>query len=210
MRTVTALSHQAVCGIALVLLLLSGAALSAPLYSGTVAYVGPSDDPLNQHPPAHHLNGTVDYAVWAAGTFPYVGTGYTPTPGDYVYTYLIHNDPASGPAGYTQVPLGSTSEVSLLSLIVTNPATNIGQSSALGGVASDPTQDKLDPVTNQSAVWSFQTVIQPGQDSYLLAFSSPNPPIFSPATLFDNGTSSVQPFQLPAPRQFPSPTRLYF
>ena len=203
MRPAPLRATRAVCAAALAVLCLSGSAHAVPLLSGTVAFTGPSDDPLNQHPPAHNLNGTIDYAVWAPGTFPYAGIGYNPTPNELVYSYLIHDNPASGPLGYAQIPMASASEVSSLSLIVLNDADNIGQTSALGGVPAD--QMNLDSTTNHLATWFFSTAINPGQDSYMLVFSSPNTWMFTPATLFDHGTNTDQPLLLPSPSSQPIP-----
>ena len=35
-----------------------------------------------------YLDGTVDWAVFAPGNFPF--SGYTPTPGEFTYAYQIH------------------------------------------------------------------------------------------------------------------------
>lgn len=197
MRPASLRATCAAVAAALTVLCLCGPAYAVPLLSGTAVFTGPSDDPLNQHPPAHHLNGTIDYSVWAPGTFPYSGIGYTPTPGELVYSYLIHVNPSSGPPPYSQVDPTNASEASSLSLIVLHDADNIGQSSALGGVSA--TELNLDPTGNHLATWFFGTAIDPGQDSYLLVFSSPNIWNFTPATLFDHGTQTDQPLQLPTP-----------
>jgi hypothetical protein len=197
MRPASLRATRAAFVAALAALCLCGPAYAVPLLSGTVDFTGPSDDPLNQHPPAHHLNGTIDYSVWAPGTFPYSGIGYTPTAGELVYSYLIHVNPTSGPPPYTQVDPTNASEVSSLSLIVLNDADRIGQSSGLGDVPA--TEMNLDPSGSHLATWFFGSAIDPGQDSYLLVFSSPNIWQFTPATLFDHGTQTDQPLQLPTP-----------
>lgn len=206
MRPAPLMTTRTLCAVALVLVSLSatGFATPVPIVSGTVAFSGPDPDNIGIQ-----LNGTVDYAVWTYNDYLSLGLDYAATNGELVYTYVIHNNPATGPGGYTQLtgpPGQGATEVSALSLGVFNAADNIGQYTIPGNVAATPALISLNlGPGNHSAEWGFFTVIDPGQSSYGLAFSSPNLPTFAPATLFDNGTQSGQPFLLPSPSPNPVP-----
>ena len=119
------------------------------------------------------LTGTIDYAVYAPGTFPAGFAGYTPTPGEFVYAYQAFE---TGPA-----PLSAVS-INLL-----NPADQIGTFSG-GGVSGDaPLADFLAPF--DSANWLFTGVLVPqGGSTSGLVFSSPGAPIWSTASTIDDGT----------------------
>ncbi len=176
------LLKRATCNVALVALLLASPALVSatplPIDSGTALFNGPS------FVPGLTLNGYVEYAVWAPNTFPSYGNAdISVSPGDqtndYVYTYQVFNNPATGPAGYTQIPAVQASEVSYLNVAVNVPVTNIGEYVPPAGIS--PTFDTV----GQAAQWAFFSVdIEPGQNSVGLFFTSP----FS----YTNAASSVQ------------------
>ncbi len=208
MRTAPLMTTRTLCAVALILVSTSGRALATPvpILSGTVAFSGP--DPNHT---GFQLNGTVDYAVWNYNDYTQLGLDYVPTNGELVYTYVIHNNPATGPGTYQQLtgnPQKAT-EVSQLSLTVLNAADKIGQYTITGGAPADLSLSVLDVASSHAADWVFSDVINPGNNpinsSYGLAFSSPNKPTMQPATLFDNGTQSGQPFLLPSPSPVPAP-----
>ena len=62
-------------------------------WHSTTPYQGYNDYPTNTSPSG--LTGTIDWAVYAPGTFPAGYLGYTPTPGEFVYAYqAIQSGPA--------------------------------------------------------------------------------------------------------------------
>ena len=132
------------------------------------------------------LKGYVDWAVFSPGAFPYSG-GYTPTPGELVYTYQIFETGAA--------PLSS------FELLLTDPADNIGNFTDLGGQA--PQSQVLSPLT--SAKWTFSGIPQGGM-SRGLVFSSPRLPYDLFATVVDTGQSTwVIPLPSPSPVNVPEP-----
>ena len=132
------------------------------LWSGSTAYVGTV-------PPAD-LFGDIEWAVYAPGTFPAVFTGYTPDPTHFVYAFQLFED-GSAPA-------------SLFSVVLINPATDIGTFTG-GGVSGDPaTTEVLLPF--DSATWEFAG-IGAGGSSVGLAFSSPFSPTMGFGVVLDDG-----------------------
>lgn len=157
-------------------------------WSGSTGFLGV--DPNNNNAPTG-LTGNVDWAVWAPGTFPvgFAGhLGWAPTPGEFVYAYQVHE---TGSLLFSQL------KVSLL-----NIADNIGSFSGNGGnglVAGDFPSTFVTPFLNpfNSATWTFDGIVTGGSSSGL-AFSSPNVPMFVPASVLDHG-SSANVFPVPSP-----------
>lgn len=131
------------------------------------------------------LSGFVDWAVWAPNTFP-AFSGYTPTANEYVYTYQAAEE-------------GSANLTSLF-IAVENAANNIGEFSGdagfglVDGVAADLMV--LIPLTEADWYW-FSGIPEDGR-SKGLAFSSPNPPMWSDGTLINHGTFAFV-FPVPSP-----------
>ncbi|MEX2113484.1 MAG: hypothetical protein WD845_09875 [Pirellulales bacterium] len=130
------------------------------------------------------LSGFVDWAVWAPGTFPGF-SGYSPTAGEYVYTYQAAVE-------------GS---VALTSLFITldNAADNIGEftGDAGFGLVDGPTPaDFMQILPLNEAEWYWFGGIVEDDRSKGLVFSSPNPPMLSDGTLIDHGSFA---FVIPVP-----------
>jgi hypothetical protein len=209
MRTGNVMKRIALCA-ALVLTCIASPALASPvpLESGTVSFSGP---------PAldgsgHHLDGTVSFWVYSPNTFPYPNSdGYTPTPNEYVYVYQIHENSApTTNLYYDQNGIAhiynftGVSPVSALGVNLSTPAADtLGQFTdpAIGGPGLSPadlSQSLLD--NTSSAYWFFTNLIQSGDTSYGLAFSSPYSPILGSFGLNDDGTSAgtnAAPINLP-------------
>ncbi len=139
------------------------------------------------------LTGTIDYAVWAPGTFPGSFAGFSAS--DYVYAYQLHE---TGLA-----PLSS------VSIVLTGPADtlNIGDFSGnngFGPVAGNPSIAAF-IIPFDSANWSFDGVAQ-GNSTDGLAFSSPNGPIWSTGSTIDDGSVGILiPVPSPNPIRVPEP-----
>ena len=132
---------------------------------------------------AFGLEGFIDWAVWAPGTFPGF-TGYAPTAGEYVYTYQAAEE--------------GTAALTSFFVTLDNAADNIGEFSGdagfglVDGIAADFMQ--ILPL-NQSE-WYWFSGIPEDFRSRGLAFSSPNPPMLSDGTVIDHGTFA---FVIPVP-----------
>ena len=132
---------------------------------------------------AFGLSGFVDWAVWAPGTFPSFA-GYVPTAGEYVYTYQAAEE-------------GSAALTSLF-VSLDNAADNIGYFSgdAGFGLVDGMAPDFSQILPANQAEWYWFSGIATDARSKGLAFSSPNPPMFSDGTLIDHGTFA---FVIPVP-----------
>ncbi|MGD9722312.1 MAG: PEP-CTERM sorting domain-containing protein [Pirellulales bacterium] len=151
-------------------------------WHGSSPYQGYFDPPFNTSPSG--LSGDIDWAVWAPGTFPGFA-GYTPTLGEYVYTYQLYE---TGSAPLTQ------------NIVFTiNEADNIGAftGDAGFGLIDGVAPDFLDLVPFSSAEWTFFSGVLSGEHTIGLAFSSPNPPEMSGSVQIDDGTFSFA--MVPAP-----------
>jgi hypothetical protein len=178
------------------LLLGASQALAGPLAIDTTAIAGfHNSSPFSN---AFHLAGSVDYAVYAPGTFPAGFLGYTPTPGDYVYAYQAHE---TGSADLSQFSVTLTAPV--------DPVPNIGDFSGANGfglVAGDPSISAF-VTPMDSANWLFDGVVTGGSTDGL-AFSSPNPPTWSVGRTVDDGTIAF-PIPVPGPKAIvPEPSTL--
>ena len=133
------------------------------------------------------LQGTVDYAVFGPGQFPYSGTGYTPTPGELTYVFQVYETGAA--------PLSS------FSVALTDLADNIGAFTGLTGDA--PNGMTLSALS--SATWHFAGIAQNG-NSEGLVFSSIRVPQNLLGTVIDTGQSSyVIPLPSPSAVSIPEP-----
>jgi hypothetical protein len=145
------------------------------------------------------LFGTVDYAVWAPGTFPGAFSGFSAN--DYVYTYQLNVDPrATAPlSSFAVVLTGPTDVLNIGDFTGNNGFGLVAGHAPLGG-ANSPFIIDLD-----SANWAFAGVA-PGSSSDGLAYSSPNGPVWSTGTAIDDGSvanfypiPSSQPVNVPEP-----------
>jgi hypothetical protein len=156
-------------------------ALAGPLAIDTTAM--PGWHGTTSYSNIHGLVGTIDYAVWAPGTFPGIFAGFSAS--DYVYAYQAHE---TGFADLSQV-----------SVTLTGPTdnSNIGNFSGNNGfglVAGDPSISAfINPL--DTANWLFDAVVQ-GSSTDGLAYSSPFGPTWSQARNVDDGTIA---FAVPVP-----------
>lgn len=153
-------------------------------WTGTSAYDNGLAAPNN-------LVGTVDFAVFTSADFAtaFPGSSYVPTNG-LVYTYQVLNS--------------GTFAVSAEIVGVNNPASGIGQfENTVGEVGSS-----LFGFDNGgNAVWNFSNpFIGTGQNSYILAFSSPQEPILGSSITVDGGTFGVSMVPTPGPDPIPEPS----
>jgi hypothetical protein len=155
---------------------------------------------LEELTPPKVVDATIDYAVYAPGQFNLSfydlaadGTthiGKDPSNGTrYVYRYQIHNNSGLDNDAITKLTLA------LVDLTSTNDAKNCkwiepnaGGIYPAGGVA--PTISSIAGNPPTSAYWSYPYFLQPGSDSKMLIFTSPNAPTWQRATV--NSQSTVQ------------------
>ena len=153
-------------------------------WTGTSAYTNGLAAP-------NDLTGTVDYAVFTAADFgtAFPGSSYVPTNG-LVYAYQVLND--------------GTFAVSAEIVGVNNPASGIGQfENTVGEVASS----FFGFDSGGNAVFNFTNpFIGTGQNSYILAFSSPQEPILGSSITVDGGTFGVSLVPTPGPNGIPEPS----
>lgn len=163
---------------------------ATPSFAGTLAsatsYLGiwngstPFTDGAN-------LNGTVEWAVFAPGTFPAGFLGYTPSPSNLVYAYQIFE-------------VGSD-PLSLLNVGVGGPALNIGTFTGLGVSGQSALTTTL--ISGSLASWTFGGIAGPGT-SVGLAYESPNVPANNLGVV-QNGASVAAAVPLPSPSLTPIP-----
>ncbi len=143
---------------------------------------------------AFGLSGFVDWAVWAPGTFPGFG-GYAPTAGEYVYTY--------------QAAVEGSAFLTSLFVSLDNASDNIGffSGNAGFGLVDGQAPDFSQILPLNQAEWYWFSGIPTDARSKGLAFSSPNPPMFSDGTLIDHGTFAfVVPVPSPGGPVIPEPS----
>ncbi len=179
-------------------------ALAGPLPLGPLAtapgvYVDGSSNVWHGSTPyanSFGLSGFVDWAVWAPGTFP-AFSGYTPTAGEYIYTYQAAEE--------------GTASLSSLAVTLENAAGFIGEFSGdtgFGLVDGIPA-DFMQILPLDQAEWYWFTGIPEDSRSKGLAFSSPNPPMLSDGTVIDHGTFAfVIPVPSPGGPVIPEPSTL--
>ena len=133
------------------------------------------------------LSGTIDWAVFGPGAFPF--TGYSPTAGELAYSFQIF----------------STGTDEVHSLVLNDPnsaADNIGSFADLAGEA--PSSVAL----GAQAVWNFAG-LDAGENSIGLAFSSIKTPIDLFGILVNGGNFTVAvPLPVPGPNDIPEPASL--
>jgi hypothetical protein len=136
--------------------------------------------------PNHYLYATVDYAVYAPGTFDLSFPGSDPSNNNaYVYAYEFFNNTTST----------STEKVSAFSVGLHGggPVANAGYLTPPVG----PTGQTSDPpgaITSTAAVWYYSTAnyVGPGQNSEVLIFTSPFAPEWDLTALSANYSVGAQ------------------
>jgi hypothetical protein len=151
---------------------------------------------------ATFIHSTVDYCVYAPGTFPYgsytlaSGGSYTPAANEFVYAYQLHN---SGPVS-----------LSILSvkMLDSNKANNIGYLTVAGVVppAGSSVFDNAPP-NRLAANWYYDSGLNSNQSTCYLIYSSINVPLWNVGTIQDDGSTATN--DLPSPANFiPEPATL--
>ena len=110
------------------------AADTTAIMHGTTHFQGFDNQPI---PQPTNLVGDVDWAVYAPGTFPagFAAGGYTPTPGDFVYTYQVHEGHgATGDAAFSNLQVFLTGPADTLNIGDFTGTNTIG---LVAGVMSD-------------------------------------------------------------------------
>jgi len=133
------------------------------------------------------LSARVEWAVFAKGKFPF--TGYTPTSGEFSYVYEVY------PNGTLEV------NQFWVNMLDSNEANNIG-SFALSDSTDDADTAKWgtsNPDALESAIWTFDGDLLPGDASYGLVYSSINQPISSFGFIMDGGTWGIPQSPMPSP-----------
>ena len=146
------------------------------------------------------LTATVDYCVYAPGTFPYgsytldSGASYTPAGNEFVYAYQMHN------TGNVAVTLLS------VKMLDSNKANNIGYLTVAGTVPEGSDFDA--PAPNRlTANWYYDSGLNSNQSTYYLIYSSINVPLWNVGTIQDDGSIATN--DLPSPANFiPEPATL--
>lgn len=145
---------------------------------------------------AGELQATVDYCIYAPGKFSYPGSGYTPTPGEFVYAYQIYS------TGW-KVPVITFT----LAMLESNEANNIGDFDMGTGGAATNNAWWDDPNSPMTANWDWNPGMPNGVHSKGLAYSSINAPLWWIGTVTDGGYLDSQ--FVPSPSDvIPEPTAL--
>lgn len=144
------------------------------------------------------LNGNVEWAVYAPGTFPGTFTGYIPNPAHVVYTYQLF-EIGSDALSYFQVALGGEGYNA-------DFFTGSGASASVDGQA--PLTSSVTSFSD--ATWTFPGMAgtaSPGTPSKGLVFTSPNVPENGLGIMQDGGDAGFG-FPIPSPSPFfiPEPT----
>jgi hypothetical protein len=133
------------------------------------------------------VQGTIDWAVFGPGAFPYAG--YSPTAGELTYAFQVY----------------STGSAAIHSLTLNDPNSamdNIGSFADLAGTA--PTSASL----GAQAQWSFAG-LNAGDNSIGLAFSSIKVPTDLFGVVVNGGSFAVAvPLPVPGPNDIPEPASL--
>ena len=134
------------------------------------------------------LSGTVDWAVFGPGDFPF--SNYTPTSGELTYAFQVFST--------------GTDAISKFSLNLPNTANNIGSFSDLTGDAVTSTSLSV----GVNAQWNFAGITQ-SNNSEGLAISSIRTPINSFGLVLNGGGfSAVIPLPTPSLEEVPEPSTL--
>lgn len=148
------------------------------------------------------IHSTVDYCVYAPGTFPYgsytldSGASYTPAANEFVYAYQIHN-------------MVDSVSLSLLSvkMLDSNKANDIGYLTVAGVAPSASAFDATAP-NRLAANWYYDGAgLTANQSTYYLIYSSINVPLWNTGTIQNHGDSATN--DLPSPANYiPEPATL--
>ncbi len=179
------MSRCKTCLLALALILGATPSLAGTLASAS-SYLGSWNGSTNFTDGAN-LNGSVEWAVFAPGTFPAGFLGYTPNPSNLVYTYQIFE-------------VGSA-PLSLLNVGMGGPASNIG--TFTGGGVTGQAALTTTLISGSLASWTFSGIIGPAT-SVGLAYESPNVPVNNIGVVQDGGNPAGVIF-IPGPSLTPIP-----
>lgn len=168
-----------------VLLIVSGAASAGVLATDSAAYVdgtgrawsGSTDLDSGIMINGIALKGTVDWCVYAPGSFHF--TGYTPTAGEFVYAYQI------------ELKGTSVAELFTVAMLDGNKANNIGSFDLTGDRTPNGAYFENPGHANLLAAdFEWAPGLTPGQKTAGLVFSSINAPLDWVGTLTDSGQAA--------------------
>jgi hypothetical protein len=185
------------------LALCASTALAGPLATDPAAYI--DGNSFQWHGSTHfqdvNLEGDVDWAVYAPGTFPGTFSGYSAPADKFIYTYQVHE---TGSAPLSSLSVSLDTDADTIGTFFRNPD--------LTGVAPNDVYFVYFPLptTPQSANWDFNspTILQ-GQSSMGLVFASPWGPKNSDGLTLDDGEIAlVVPLPSPEAGNIPEPGTL--
>ena len=130
------------------------------------------------------LSGTVEWAVFGPGDFPF--SGYVPTPGEFTYVYQVHST--------------TSIQLSTYNVPVINPFDNAGSFTDLPNGVSGSSA-----TPSGTLIWTFAPTIGLGASSEGMVFSSPNTPMESFSIIVDGGMFA-NPQPIPVPSEIPEPS----
>jgi hypothetical protein len=135
------------------------------------------------------LSGTIDWAVYGPGDFPYAG--YTPLQGQLTYVYQVHNTGTVGISNY--------------SVDLDNIASQAG-AFAIPSIPSGVAPSGITLTVPGNVGWDFDTpeISKNGGDSQGMVFCSPNIPMDFTSSVLDGGGSTIAE-PVPSPSNVPIP-----
>lgn len=143
------------------------------------------------------LTGSVEWAVFAPGRFPF--SGYTPTPGEFTYVYQVLN---SGTAAVSSFGVG-----------IENVADMVGTFVDEGHGVTGNSPSAMDVYLGDSVFWSFVGdghSIAKDCTSCGLVVSSPTAPLDYYGGILNHGEFAlVVPVPSPGPNSIPEPATLW-
>jgi hypothetical protein len=142
-----------------------------------------------------HLDVNVDFAVFGPGGATATSLAFAPhqapNNGEYIYAYQLHSLSSS------TVPLTFFT----IDLLADAGVSGVGYNNSEG--VRNATSATLRPDFIRYNFTAKQLKVS--ETSFFLVYSSPNPPIWSNASIIDGGTSQTIPDGLPAPGPIPAP-----
>jgi hypothetical protein len=174
--------------------LVAGSALAGlldtgtPYYDGTKSWKGTT--PFDS---GDDLIGTVDWAVFGPGQFPF--SGYEPTSGSFTYVYQLHNT--------------GTAAITAFTVALENYAGNIGSFSDLvHGVTGVATTEEMLSLDG-GAVWSFSGISTSDSSCGLVFSSSYTPMDYIGVTVNHGQFAFTDPVPAPSASPIPEPGAIW-
>jgi len=162
------------------------------VWEGNTPFVGDFDPTLN---------GSVDWAVFEPGKFPFTGGGYSPTPGEFTYVYQLH---CTGSAAVSFYGVGLVNDAD-------NPGYLVDAVHGVTGVAPSSyimSAGEVDWLFGDDVTHSGG--IEYGDASCGLVFSSPKTPMDYLGVAINHGDGAVtEPVPSPSANSIPEPATIW-